>query len=91
MTKLTEIEALADAASGLSSWQCDIPADDIKAMCQLIRQQHEALKNSIDAVQSEYDNDWRHGMPTREKQLSGIKELLDQHKATLAKYEEFNK
>jgi hypothetical protein len=50
----------------------------------MIKQKDEALANSLDAVQQEYDNDWRHGVPTRAAQLEGMRELLEKHKEALA-------
>jgi uncharacterized FlgJ-related protein len=43
----------------------------------------EALENSIDTVRSEYQNDWRHGLPTRQIQLDGMKQMLDQHESAI--------
>jgi len=56
------------------------PPDDDTA---LLRQCLEALENSIDLVQHEYRENWRHGVPTREKQLNGLKEQMDTHEATI--------
>ena len=54
----------------------------------LLRQALEALENSIDAVRNEYETDWRHGYPTREAQLAGMKEMLDQHEAAITAIKE---
>jgi hypothetical protein len=43
----------------------------------------EALEKSIDTVRNEYEGDWRHGMPTREKQLSAMRELVEKHEAAI--------
>jgi len=48
-----------------------------------MRQALEALENSVDTVQHEYDTDWRHGMPTRKAQLDGMRVLLEQHQAAI--------
>lgn len=51
----------------------------IKAMKQALA----ALENSIDTVRNEYENDWRHGLPTRKAQLDAIKEMVDQHDSAI--------
>ena len=43
-----------------------------------------ALEESADLVSTEYATDWRHGMPTRAKQLAGMKALVDAHYAAIA-------
>lgn len=43
----------------------------------------EALTESVDLVQHDYDNDWRHGMPTRAGQLKGSLDALNAHKAAI--------
>jgi hypothetical protein len=43
----------------------------------------EALEKSIDTVRNEYNTDWRHGLPTREKQLLAIREQVDKHEAAI--------
>jgi hypothetical protein len=43
----------------------------------------EALEESIDTVRNEYESDWRHGVPTREKQLSAMRELVEKHEAAI--------
>lgn len=63
----------------------------IKQLVELVRLQHEALENSLDCVQQEFDEDWRHGLPTRAKQLDGMREMLDKHKEAIAAYEAFEK
>ena len=55
---------------------------------QLLQQALDALKNSVDTVQHEYDADWRHGLPTRKAQLDGMKECLDAHIAAIASLRE---
>jgi len=43
----------------------------------------EALENCLDIVQHEYENDWRHGLPTREKQLAAMRDLVQRHEAAI--------
>jgi hypothetical protein len=43
----------------------------------------EALENCLDIVQHEYENDWRHGLPTREKQLAAMRDMVQQHEAAI--------
>ena len=49
----------------------------------LLRQALEALEKSIDTVRNEYESDWRHGLPTREKQLAAMRELAERHEVTI--------
>lgn len=44
----------------------------------------DALTESVDLVQHDYDSDWRHGMPTRKAQLDASLLALNQHKAAIA-------
>lgn len=39
----------------------------------------EALENSVDLVQAECQDNWRHGMPTRASQLAGLQKLAEDH------------
>jgi hypothetical protein len=55
---------------------------------QLLQQALDALENSVDTVQHEYDADWRHGLPTRKAQLDGMKECLDAHIAAITSLRE---
>lgn len=50
---------------------------------EIMQQALDALENSVDTVQHEYDADWRHGIPTRKAQLDGMKECLDAHIAAI--------
>ncbi len=50
---------------------------------QAAQQALEALEESIDTVRNEYESDWRHGVPTREKQLSAMRELVEKHEAAI--------
>jgi hypothetical protein len=52
-------------------------------MIEAMKQALEALENSVDTVQHEYDTDWRHGLPTRKAQLDGMKVLLERHQAAI--------
>jgi hypothetical protein len=49
----------------------------------LLQRALDALTESVDTIQREYDTDWRHGIPTREKQLAGMKAIVDEHVATI--------
>jgi hypothetical protein len=42
-----------------------------------------ALEESLDAVETEFAEDWRHGIPTREKQLDRMKLMIVEHKAVI--------
>lgn len=50
----------------------------------LLRLALELLEDSIDTVRHEYESDWRHGLPTRAKQIAGMKEEVDKHEAAIA-------
>lgn len=43
----------------------------------------DALVESVDLVQHDYDSDWRHGMPTRAAQLASSLAALNAHKAAI--------
>ena len=43
-----------------------------------------ALEESVDLVEHTYLNDWRHGIPTRAKQLAGMREGVELHKEAIA-------
>lgn len=43
----------------------------------------DALEESVDTVQNDYDSDWRHGMPTRKAQLDASLLALNQHRAAI--------
>lgn len=43
----------------------------------------EALIESVDLVQNDYDSDWRHGMPTRASQLAASLGALNAHKKAI--------
>ena len=49
----------------------------------LLKRAFNALENSLDAVQQEYDTDWRHGLPSRKRSMDGMLELLNEHKAVI--------
>jgi len=51
---------------------------------QLLQQALEALEESVDLVQHDYDADWRHGMPTRKAQLDASLNALTTHRAAIA-------
>lgn len=42
-----------------------------------------ALEDSIDAVRSEYENDWRHGIPSRRPQLRAMYASITLHEQTI--------
>jgi hypothetical protein len=42
-----------------------------------------ALENSLDDVSQAYYQHWGHGIPTRQKQLDGIRGLLEEHQAVI--------
>ena len=50
---------------------------------QLLQQALDALEESVDLVQHDYDADWRHGMPTRKAQLDASLNALTAHRATI--------
>ena len=88
MNKLT---ALVEAANNSNSDDCNVSADalagygdTILELCALLVHAEDALENSVDVVQNEYDNDWRHSLPTRKAQLDGMLKMLERHKETLA-------
>ena len=58
-------------------------------LCTLVQKAEEALENSVDVVQNEYDNDWRHSLPTRKAQLDGMLKMLEQHKEAIATIKQF--
>ena len=49
----------------------------------LLRQALDALEESVDLVQHDYDTDWRHGMPTRKLQLDAALTALTAHRAAI--------
>lgn len=48
-----------------------------------LRQALEALEDSVNLVQNEFDTDWRHGVPTRKSQLAYMEEMLQKHKDSI--------
>jgi hypothetical protein len=54
----------------------------------LLRQALDCLVESVDLVRHDYEGNWRHGVPTRERQLAGMNEQLDQHEATITAIKE---
>ncbi len=50
---------------------------------ELLVQALEALEESVDLVRHDYECNWRHGVPSREQQLAGLKAQLDQHETTV--------
>jgi hypothetical protein len=50
---------------------------------ELLRRALAALEESLDAVETEFDEDWRHGIPTREKQLDRMKWMIVEHIAVI--------
>ena len=42
-----------------------------------------ALENSLDDVSQAYYQHWGHGIPSRQKQLDGIRGLLEEHQAVI--------
>jgi len=56
----------------------------IAELCHALLMAKRALEESAELVFIEYAKDGRHGMPTRAKQLSGMKALVDAHYAAIA-------
>lgn len=50
---------------------------------EVMRKALEALENSVDLVQAEYTDNWRHGRPTRAAQLDGLKRLAEDHASAI--------
>lgn len=50
---------------------------------EVMRKALEALENSLDLVQAEYTDNWRHGLPTRAAQLDGLKRLAEDHASAI--------
>ena len=50
---------------------------------ELLRRALAALAESLDTVETEFAEDWRHGIPTREKQLDRMEGLIVEHKAVI--------
>lgn len=50
---------------------------------EVMRKALEALENSLDLVQAEYTDNWRHGLPTRAAQLDGLKQLAEDHASAI--------
>ena len=44
----------------------------------------EALEDSVELVRREYEEDWRHGMPTRKDQLDGMKKQVEDHERAIS-------
>ena len=61
--------------------------ENILRLIALLKKQHEALENSIDTVANEYHDDWRHGLPSRQKQLDAMAKMLELHREAIAEYE----
>jgi len=57
---------------------------DINELYHALLMAKRALEESADLVSTEYATDWRHGIPTRLKQLAGMKALVDAHYAAIA-------
>jgi acyl-CoA reductase-like NAD-dependent aldehyde dehydrogenase len=53
-------------------------------MRQALQQCLQALTDSLDAMQSRYDEDWRNRSPMRARQLQGMADQLAAHKAAIA-------
>ena len=85
MSKASE---LSEYLTGFHKTRMDAAATLLIQQEALLRQALEALENSIDTVRNEYETDWRHGYPTREAQLAGMKEMLDQHEAAITAIKE---
>lgn len=50
---------------------------------EVMRKALDALENSLDLVQAEYTDNWRHGLPTRAAQLDGLKRLAEDHASAI--------
>lgn len=50
---------------------------------EVMRKALEAMENSLDLVQAEYTDNWRHGLPTRAAQLDGLKRLAEDHASAI--------
>lgn len=50
---------------------------------EVMRKALNALENSVDLVQAEYTDNWRHGLPTRAAQLDGLKRLAEDHASAI--------
>jgi len=57
---------------------------DIDELCHALFMAKRALEESADLVSTEYATDRRHGIPTRLKQLAGMKALVDAHYSAIA-------
>lgn len=53
------------------------------ALKQAAQQALEALTNSVDLVQADYDSSWKHGIPQRKAQLDAQLAELELHKAAI--------
>lgn len=50
---------------------------------QLLTQCLQVLEDSIDVVRSDYENDWRQGVPTRAAQLKLMHDAVVLHEETI--------
>jgi hypothetical protein len=73
-----QADQLDEAASELRRLH-EAREQDRRAM----REALEALDDSAEYVEADYKNNWRHGVPTRQAQLDGLKAQLDAHKAAI--------
>lgn len=48
-------------------------------LLEAAKQAREALESSIDLVRADYESNWRHGIPTREKQLEAAAATVQSH------------
>jgi hypothetical protein len=56
---------------------------EIARLKEAVKVAVEALAESVDLVRYDYEEDWRHGMPTRAAQLAAKKSALDAHQAAI--------
>jgi replicative DNA helicase len=59
--------------------------DRIDADEALMRECLEALMESVDLVENEYKSNWRHGVPTRARQLDATLKGLEAHQLAIFK------
>jgi hypothetical protein len=70
--------AQASQAAELAALKADNATKDAAIRAMLA-----ALEESVDLVGEDYRTDWRHGVPTRQAQLDGKRELLEAHHAAI--------
>jgi len=84
INEATDLERAADLIESITTqddWQM-VPTTVLQSSLR-------ALEESVDLVQSEYDTNWRQGMPTRKKQLDTMLAELNNHKDAIELLKKF--